>query len=171
MENLIICGDKTETVKAAIDGLYHTTAHCSCCDRKIPMETWIKFDPNSVWVMSPPDNYVRVIFGIHPEIYSAQDESVPAVFTPTYFCKECEEKYHIVFSLLRIFLSFEPMIHPSASDSPFDPQRGCWITIWPLDKQSQPTWPIDYQVNLSIFREITEKLMNISNNPFRVYKR
>lgn len=144
---------------------------CACCKKTIPEEHWIDSCSGQPQIMSSPDNYIRIIFGVHPEIYSSQDGPVPAIFTPVYFCKECEKDKGPYLALLKIFLSFEPMIHPSALVSQFDPQRGCWITIWPLDTQSQPTWPINYQVNLSTFREITEKMLNIPDNPFCVSRR
>lgn len=171
MDKLIINGGCVTTRKTEIIGVYRAIAYCACCNEKVAIDIWADLRLSPTCTMSPPEDYIRIIFGIHPEIYSAQNGPVPAVFTPVYFCKECEENNSIVASLLKMFLSFDPMIHPSTSDSQFDPKRGCWITIWPLDKQSQPTWPIDYQVNLSTFREITKKLMNIPNNPFRVFRR
>ncbi|EKE22244.1 MAG: hypothetical protein ACD_7C00016G0005 [uncultured bacterium] len=170
MGELIINGGTVIIYPTKITGLLEAIIHCSHCGKKIEKETWTDSRQSPTYAMSPPEDCVRVIFGIHPEIYSSQTESVPAIFTPVYFCKECEEEYHIIASLLQIFLSFEPMIHPE-SNSQFDPERGCWITIWPLDQQSQPSWPIDYQVNLSTFREIAKKLMAISENPFCVFGR
>ncbi|EKE21617.1 MAG: hypothetical protein ACD_7C00167G0001 [uncultured bacterium] len=170
MSELIIKGGAVITYPTQITSILQAIIHCSHCGENITKELWVDSRQSPTYTMSSPEDYVRVIFGIHPEIYSSQTESVPAIFTPVYFCKECEEKHHIVASLLKIFLSFEPMIHPE-SNGQFDPNRGCRITVYPLDQQSQPTWPIDYQVNLSTFREIAKKLMAIPGNPFCVFRR
>lgn len=171
MEKFIIGGSRIDEEETGIRGVYRTMPHCSFCKKELKTELWIKPPRESLFVMESPGNYIRIIFGVHPEIYSSVRGPVPAVYTPVYFCEECERIKGPYISLLRIFLSFEPMIHPSVSDNQFDPQRGCWITIWPIDKQAKPTWPINYQVNISIFEEIAKKLMHLPENPYRVIER
>ncbi|KKP81439.1 MAG: hypothetical protein UR82_C0062G0001, partial [Candidatus Moranbacteria bacterium GW2011_GWF1_35_5] len=104
MNKLIINGGSIIIHKTEINGVYTAIAHCSCCGKKVTTDIWADLRLSPTCTMSPPKDYVRIIFGVHPEIYSAQNGPVPAVFTPVYFCKECEEKYRIVFSLLMIFL-------------------------------------------------------------------
>lgn len=166
---LILHGGKILSDESDFPWMRHVTPHCSSCGKKVAEEIWVKDLRSPTSIMTPPDGYVRAIFGIHPDIYSAHTEPVPAIFTPVYFCKQCENDMRLVYSLVKTLATCDPPKHPSEWPSHFDPTRGCWITIWTLDTCARPRWPLDYQVNLKTFREIIEMLRGIPKNPFRIY--
>jgi hypothetical protein len=164
--DLIIQGSKVKKVPTGTPGLYTIRATCSCCGARIKEEIWAQESRSSQWIMTSPKEYVRVILGVHPEVVSAQKGVVPAVYTLVYFCKACEEKFRIVYHLLLLLVKNN--LYPCKWPCEFDPLLGCYITIWTLCTLSQPRWPLDYQMNLETMKDITEQLMKMSVNPFRV---
>src|SRR3989339_905884 len=102
MTELLINGGDIHKVPTTVRGMSTVMVFCSCCGRRVAEEMWVDSSQSPTCTMSLPVNYVRVLFGTDPRIFSSCAESVPAIFTPVYFCKECEDGYHIIYSLLKV---------------------------------------------------------------------
>ena len=150
-----------------IDGwsiILKTQCHCSACGAICAIEEW-----RGIESLARPWQYTRIIFGTHEKIYSHEKLALP-IFAPVYFCRECSLSLDIISTLVSIIQSFNPPYHWIFGDNTeFDPERGCWITIWPIVDISKEDF-INVQIPLQVFEDTIEGLSNVNPNPFQIFK-
>jgi hypothetical protein len=168
---LILKESHSQTVKeAALDDSKNLVAcFCRKCGRLCENEVWEETSSGQKLLYTEPKDYVRIIFGTHPKVLMPY-VSVPAIFTPIYFCKKCAEETEAESVLIKTILSCDPPSHwIYGHNSRFDAERGYFITAWILDRRKYNQWPFNGQFDRSTFEKIAEKLGSYPGNPFKFY--
>lgn len=110
--------------------------------------------------------YVRVIFGIHPEIIK-KAKHIPVRQSSLYFCYECESALLIFDNLLSVVKEVAGPEFFEGMDIPeLVPEKGTWITA---NRFGEKEANFNLQISLNTLNEIFKGLIEkFPTNPFRI---